>query len=243
MIARFAGCQAGIDSASVLGLVCLFENECENPLHPVLAAQIFARCPKESREVTDPPQCLTTESDRTSLFYRANSFRYSAPPVEQTDDLPDTVLVTHWGSSSRSSTLMFRFDRHPRVLAGFSSRIVGGEAVPPGRPGSGAFDWRHRVGEFSLAVVNDRRELSHRVFRGVFAEAQAVAIFGDRAMFMLPDHGNSFRLFQADAGEFQANYIRQVIGLFQAEISVSRPECHSVVTLLRRYLSYRSPQW
>jgi hypothetical protein len=246
MITRFAEHETGIDSASVLQLFRQPEQERFHPLTPLLAARAFSRSTKESHEIAHMVQGFATESGRILLFDRGSSFGYLTPSEESTDEAPDAPPATDCASGAWSwAWQILRFDRHPRVLVALAKRSLALRQACFADNGIEHLIGTVESGESSLTVVNDQPELSHRVFRGVFAKAQAVAIFGRAAMLVLPQHGKSFRLFEVHRGDFHASYIRESIGLFHRmrKFRVHGPSVNSVVAMLRGYLSYRSPQW
>jgi hypothetical protein len=98
-------------------------------------------------------------------------------------------------------------------------------------------------GEHSAVVVEDSPRVSHRVFRGVFADAQAIAIFDRSAMVIFPKHRRAIRLYESSKGAPQASLIAEGIRFFRhmRKFLIHSPRTVGLTSLLRRHLTYQLP--
>jgi len=166
-----------------------------------------------------------------------------APPAELTGDqvlmIARLAEKTHSGSDAAQVLGMIRGGHRPNLDSLAERHRRHGDAAIEQLIGN------VESGEHSLSIVNDSALLAHRVFRGIFGEADAVAIFDRRAMFVLPRHRNSIRYYDVAANSANGNLIRHTVRLFHRmrRFRTHRSTVSGVTTTLRNCLSYRLPGW
>jgi hypothetical protein len=241
MLARFAGMHLPIDSADVLRSVRLGETWDSSWLPFAIAAHTFDRSAKASLDASRKIESFISTSGTIYLFDRKDSFECLRPEEEA----PDAPVDEREERSSEWSELspILRFDRNPRIFAILTLSSLAGRTACYGDAGVEQLIGNVEAGFHSLTIVDESSRAEHRILRGIFADSDAIAIFGRQALAALPCHGRSIRLYEASNGRLQTRIIAESIRLFRRmkRFSAHSPSQQKLMDVLRGFLSYQVP--
>jgi hypothetical protein len=245
MIARLTQSESIADSADVIGVVRNPERYQQHPLFALILARVFSLSKKDEAELLKITHSYASTSGHIYLFDRRDSLKYLCPVSEhQEESLPDLAFdptCSQWLEHSSEP----HYDRAPRVFVVLTRASVESRATSTGDAAVEQLIGNIECGEHSLTIVNDALRLQHRVFRGIFADAEAVTIFDHKAMLVFPTRRKTFRLYESATGKSEARLIRETIGNFRhmRKFRTHPPSAVGVVSMLRLRLSYRLPGW
>jgi hypothetical protein len=246
MISRLAESQSLVDAADVIAMVRDPHRHHSHWFYAALAAKTFSCSTKEQLEIAKRVQLLATRAGRIHLFDRSNSFNYLQPPIDEDGEFPClpapaavNIAASHW----LKGPSILRYDRQPRVFVTITQGSMAERIAKHADAGLEHLLTGIEAGEHSLAVISDSLRFSHRIFRGVFADAQAITIFDRSAMVVYPKHQRAFRLYESKDGHTQSQLIAESLRLFRhmRKFLVHAPTIASLGTLLRSNLTYRIP--
>ena len=247
MIARFTQSQMSASSADVLHLIRGDVRHAPPALQMAVMARTYSRGAKPCLEASEEAERIASLSSRILMFDRDNSIEYlrSTESDPSEDESTADPAIPPGQSGWTWSSARLRYERNPRV---FVVLIANSLRQHVRRDGDTAIE--HLIGnvesgEHSLSVIADCPKMAHRIFRGVFAVARSVVIFDRSAMFVLPEHGNSVRLYEARQGAEHTRLITDAIRHYRhmRRFRSHTPTAGGVRKLLRRHLSYRFPHW
>lgn len=246
MIARLAASTAPVGSADVLGMLRDPDRYLSHPFYSVLVADIYERSFKQLILVTRMVRAIAPTIGHVYLYDNDDSLAYlGGKDQSQCVDsfaAPTSAATSTLLSQSSGPAVRLRYQRRPRVSAVLTSgslqrrQSVGGDASIEHLLGN------VEVGEHSLNVVANDPAIAHRVLRGVFADAQAAAIFGRKLMVVLPRHQRTLRVYHCDDPR-QAELIAESICFYRhmRRFAVHQRTQAAVVEMLGSLLSYRLP--
>lgn len=243
MLARMAQQYAGADAADILKLV-RFPVEFENHhLHATLVAEVYRRSPKELRELESRVHILAAASARLLVFDRSGiSFPYlsPSPEIEPHNGSSSTVLISKWTQGPP-----LHYDRCPRVFVNLTRTSLHRRLEKYGDAGMEELIGGIDSGQNSLVIADDNPRRYHRIFRGIFADAEAAVVFDRAAMAVLPRHRRSIRFFDRRHGEHHVRIIEDAIRYFRhmRKYPIHQPSRAAVRRILRAQLSYCIPSW
>lgn len=245
LIARLVQRHTPFSAADVLALVRGGRSaECLR-LRALAIADVRPRTVEGASSLASDVRSAASAARRIYLFDRADSFAYLRPPE---GDVPFSDVVEHDSAALARSRWLdrpvtWRYERRPRIAVTLTAASLAARLTRYGDEGVEQLIENVEGGDHSLSVLGDDRRSDHRVFRGIFADARAVAIFDDRTMFVLPAHGNTIRTYDARVNPEHGAAIRAGIMAFR---HMRRFRAHgttqvALVSQLRRLLSYRLP--
>lgn len=188
LICRLTAAVTGFDTSEILSIVRDGFTHTDHPLRLLVDGQVIARQGKDAQRLADRCNRRASQAGQILLFDRDDSFaclRPGRPPV-RCGEWPEVGLICTKGA------LDARYQNH---------HDAGIEAL------LSHLDMGHRA----VSIVDDSPLNRHRVFRGVYTEAQAVALFDRSMMVVLPRHGRTWRVYDVDTHPRHAAHIANAI--------------------------------
>lgn len=218
MICRLTAAVTGFDTSEILSIVRDGFAHADHPLRLLVDGKVVARQGKDANRLADRCDRLASQARHILLFDRGDSFGCLRPGSSAVagHGLPKVGLVC----TKDSLDTRFRNDGD----SGIEPLLNHIDREPN-----------------SIAIVNDSPAIRHRIFRSVYAEAQAVAIFDRSVMVVLPGHGRTWRVYDLDAHPRHGLHITAAINAWRRMRLFSEPSESGVRRQLRSYLSYRLP--
>lgn len=245
-IARAAQHYLGVDAPSIIRTIRRPEVRIQPTLIPIMFAQVLPRSTKELLQLEKVTSTLVRQSRRIFVFDRNDSFSFIRPPEAELPlpaDLEERQCPAADSSWTWTSSKL-HYARSPRVFINLTVQSVALRSENYGDAGIEELIGNIDAGENSLAVVDDSIRRHHRVFSGVFADAQAAAIFDRSTMIVLPLHKRSVRIYERQKGAEHTRIIEEAIKSFghMRKFRLHSSRRKDARDYLRGHLTYSFPK-
>jgi hypothetical protein len=245
LIARLAQRHTPFSSADILAAVRAGQFAQSDSLWALATASTHRRTVKELEHLSGRIDALARDAKRIYLFDDADSFPYLRPPKRNTSsrNAPESPHGTIANPQWPPCFMAGRFKRRPRVRVTLTAAALRRRAGRLADEGVEHLIDNVESGEHSLTFLKEDPRLQHRICRGVFADAAAVAVFDKSVMVVLPSHARVIRIYDARLNPAHATLIqksiRQLARMRRFRVHTSKQT--SVVAHLHQFLTYHIP--